>query len=228
MKTLKPALLYIAKKINEPGYSEISDDGAFVLEIGYDYWKFGFENTLNYSHERRDYLKSLIDLVSRVESIAHLHISNRFSYFASLIYESYGNFPKALVYLSELISLQVKITGVNLSVLILRAATLLIFLKRLDEGIEYLEYLDDDDIIKDPNQRILIMSLLHISYKYSNHHKWLLPQTEDKLLRFFTKSFNKEAALGVTTVFLFVSDLFLPSCAFTACLILLREVRMRR
>lgn len=225
-EALEACIVLYLRKISEAGYIEISEDGALVLEIGYDYWKFGFENNpLNYSHERREYLKSLIDLISRVESIAHHHISHRFSYYASLVHESYGNFSKALIYLSELISLQVKIPGVNLSVLILRAATLLIFLNRYDEAIEYLEYLDDDDIIKDFNQRVLIISLLHISYKHSNHHKWLLPQTEEKMLKYFTKSFNKEeASVDIPMVYSFVSDLFLHSCAFTACLILLREV----
>ena len=225
-EVLQDCLQVYQKRILETGYTELSNDGALILEIAFDHWKSGFGSALNYSHERREFLTSLIALISRVETIDQLHLSHRFSYFASLIHESYGSFSKALIYLSELISLQVKTAGVSLAALILRAATLLIILNRIDEAIEYLEYLDDDDIIRDSKQRLLIVSLLHVTYRQSNRHEWLLPQVEERLFKLHGKVFKGDPPSSPTTVYLSVSEVFLPLCSFSSCLVLLREVQM--
>jgi hypothetical protein len=46
---------------------------------------------------------------------------------------------------------------------------------------EYLEYLDDDDVISNPLHHVFIITLLTIAYSKSVNHTWLVQQTKIKL-----------------------------------------------
>lgn len=195
--------------------AQVLAEGGPVLELAVKAWKhFGDDvsecSSMNYSSARRLFLTRLS---STIKGALAVHPHGRLEFYAALMAEYSGERESSLGGLSDLITAQAQGCGVSLSLLILRSAAILLLMKRLAEAIEYLEYLNDDEIFSNHDLKLLSTALLLIAYEKSNDYQALVASASDKLLLQSSNLTKKSTTKrSVTQIFRDLADcvLFFP------------------
>lgn len=227
-------------------YKNMWEEGRVVIDVAVERWKameaapsgdgdpthptdarLARGNTapmLNYSADRRAFLEDTLSAVNAVLSTqGESDVPHVFRYYQAYLSEQHGEFSVALAAVSDLIAVQSQEAGVSLAMLILRAATLLLHLGRVGESVEYLEYLNDDDIALDTPHRMLVLALLLIAYERSSDHYSLIQPITVKLTSLYRAS-HEAVGTDLSDMLLTIARTLVSLCDYLAALLLLLRV----
>ena len=222
-----------SKQVGTSGYDYMFEEGYLVMEITMEQWKQlrrdanlnGDSGVLiNYDAGRSKIIVNLLLVVKNVLRIGANLVTNNFRLYSALLFEINGDLLEALAIFSDLIAIQSQDTGLSLSAVILHAAAILMYLKRYTEAIEYLEYIDDDDIVTESHARLVIQSLLSMAYGQINSNNKAVLSTE----RFY-KSMSRQYSTTKTDYkdrIIMLADSCIENCEYLWGLILLKQAKI--
>lgn len=174
--------------------------GIEVADLGLKHWRlirYSNKETLriNLSDERAKNLSNVLKLLELVmKNMKDESLKNAVSYRIAFIQENVGMLQEALQTYSDLIAAQAMDTGVDLTFIIMKAATILKHVGNHGQALEYFEFLLDEPPKSEGYGRTHILAFLAMTYEHHPKRQEFattLKKTYEDLLASYTEDLSK-------------------------------------